>query len=133
MGVTSLPRRCASDLDTFIIAVFCKIDNAMKELLGGQRLRQRGPAPTLADSEVLTMEAVSVILGLSQDQAIFRHFRRHYAHFVPALNSVHRITLVRQAANLWIVKQRLWRHTLNSISYDTLGDNPVCITLTRGA
>jgi hypothetical protein len=38
---------------------FCLID----DWLAGQRLRQRGPAPTLADSEVLTIEYVGEFLG----------------------------------------------------------------------
>jgi hypothetical protein len=42
-------------LDLFIITVFCLIDEMLKELHGTQRLRQRGPKPSLADSEVLTI------------------------------------------------------------------------------
>nr|MBA2617748.1 IS982 family transposase [Rubrobacter sp.] len=44
------------DLDTFIVAVYCLVDDLMEELLGGQRLRKRGPDPTLDDREVLTVE-----------------------------------------------------------------------------
>jgi hypothetical protein len=40
------------DLTTFIITVFCLID----DFLAGKRLRKRGPLPTLRDSEVLTIE-----------------------------------------------------------------------------
>jgi len=32
-------------IDDFIIAVFCLIDEELKKVLKGQRLRQRGPAP----------------------------------------------------------------------------------------
>lgn len=46
------------DLDTLISTWFCWIDEGVKELVVGRRLRQRGPAPTLADSEALTMEVV---------------------------------------------------------------------------
>ena len=35
------------DLSTFIITVFCLIDDQLKDL---GRLRERGPAPTLCDS-----------------------------------------------------------------------------------
>ncbi len=88
------------DLDTFIIAVFCLIDDALTELVGPARLRQRGPHPTLADSEVLAMEVVGEFLGLDQDKAIYGYFRRHWAHFFPALRRLHRTTFARQAANL---------------------------------
>lgn len=100
------------DLDEMIIASFCEIDDAMKELLQRlpkARLRQRGPQPTLRDSEVLCMEVVGAYLGLEQDQAIYHYFRRHYAHFFPALSRVHRTTFTRQAANLSPVKERLWQ------------------------
>ena len=73
-----------------------------------KRLRQRGPLPKLADSEVITMEIVGTYLGLSQDQEVFDYFRRNSAHFFPAMAQVDRSTFVRQSANLWAVKERLW-------------------------
>jgi hypothetical protein len=63
------------DLDDFIIAVFCWIDEAIPRVTDGQRLRERGPEPILADSEVLTMEVVGEYLGLAQDRALFAYFR----------------------------------------------------------
>jgi hypothetical protein len=39
--------------------------------VAGLRLRQHGPAPALADSEVLTMEVVGDYLGLDHDSALF--------------------------------------------------------------
>jgi hypothetical protein len=96
------------NLDDFIITCFCLIDDLLPHITGGKRLRARGPQPTLADSEVMTMEVVGSYLGLSQDSEIFRYFRRHYAHFFPALAQVHRTTFVRQGANLWAIKERLW-------------------------
>jgi hypothetical protein len=106
------------DLDTFIILVFCRIDEAVPRVLDGQRLRQRGPEPTLADSEVITMEVVGEFLGLAHDSMLFAYFRRHYAHFFPALRTLHRTTFVRQAANLWRLKEQLWQEALNQIPHD---------------
>lgn len=77
--------------------------------------------PKLSDSEVMTTEVVGSYLGLSQDQEVFDYFRRHYAHFFPSVAQVTRTTFVRQAANLWAVKERLWcliRDTL--LLYDPL-------------
>lgn len=96
------------NLDDFIITCFCLIDDLLPHITGGKRLRARGPQPKLADSEVMTMEVVGSYLGLSQDSEIFRYFRRHYAHFFPALAQVHRTTFVRPGANLWAIKERLW-------------------------
>jgi len=93
------------ELDDFIITVFCEVDDRLK-VFG--KLRQRGPQPTLADSEVLTMELVGEFLGLDTDKALYSYFRRHYRHFFPTLRHVHRTTFARQAANLWLVKTALW-------------------------
>ena len=47
-------------------------------------------------------------LGLSQDQEVFDYFGRHYAQFFPEMAQVDRTTFVRQAANLWALKERRW-------------------------
>lgn len=120
------------DLDTFIIAVFCLIDDTLTQIQAGKPIRCRGPAPVLADSEVLTMELVGEFLGLDQDKAIYCYFRRHYGHFFPAILKVHRTTFVRQAANLWFYKQRLWQDLAAHTPHDpnlSLVDSfpiPVC-------
>ncbi len=102
-------------LDTFIVATYCLVDEAMDESLGDeQRLRKRGPNPTLDDREVLTIELVGEFLGIDTDEGIYRYFRRHYAGWFPALGVVHRTTFARQAANLWKAKELLWRALLAS-------------------
>ena len=103
------------DLSTFIVAVFCLIDDRLKE----QRIRSRGPTPTLCDSEVLTIEVVGEFLGLAEDTQLFAYFRRHYAHYFPNLLHVHRTTFTRQAANLWKVKERLWQELLADTPHTT--------------
>ncbi len=76
------------DLSTFITAVFCLIDDWLKE----QRIRRRGPAPKLADSEVLTIEVVGEFLGIETDKGLYDHFRCHYTEWFPTLAKVHRTT-----------------------------------------
>jgi hypothetical protein len=100
------------DLDTLIVTVLCLIDDTLPGCLDGKGLRQRGPQPLLADSEVLCIEVVGEYLGLDQDRQMFDYFRRHFAHFFPTLRRVHRTTFTRQAANLWCVKARLWQQLL---------------------
>lgn len=102
------------DLSTFIVSVFCFIDDRLK----GHRIRQRGPAPKLSDSEVLTIEVVGEFLGINTDKGIYRYFRRHYAEWFPALSSVHRTTFARQAANLWKIKEYLWQELLLLAPHD---------------
>ena len=107
------------DLDDFIITTFCMIDDTMKDILGNRRLRQRGPAPALSDSEALTIEVVGEYLRLHQDKAIFDYFQRHYSHFFPAIRTLHRTTFVRQAANLRSVKELVWQGILAQTSFDS--------------
>ena len=103
------------DQDSLIIAVFCRIDDMLSAV---GKVRRAGPMPTLTDAEVLTMEVVGEYLGFDTDKRLFGFFRDHYPHFFPALRRLHRTTIVRQAANLWRVKERMWRSVLELIVHD---------------
>ena len=102
------------DLSTFIVAVFCLIDDRLK----GRRIRQRGPSPKLSDAEVLTIEIVGEFLGIDTDRGLYRYFRLHYGEWFPALGEVHRTTFARQSANLWKIKERLWQELLSLAPHD---------------
>src|SRR5215211_3735157 len=104
------------DLERFMIAVFCTIDDFLSER--HPKLRQRGPQPRLADSEVLTIETVGEFLGINTDQGLYTYFRRHFGHLFPRLLGVQRTTFTRQAANLWAVKSALWQHLAATMSQD---------------
>ncbi|MGC2237155.1 MAG: IS982 family transposase [Pyrinomonadaceae bacterium] len=106
------------DLDTLIISVFCQIDDHLQTIFSGKRLRQRGRAPLLSDAEVLTIETVGEFLGFSQDKQIYEYFRRHHQTLFPNLRRVHRTSFVRQAANLWRVKEQLWQAVLRDLKFD---------------
>jgi hypothetical protein len=106
------------DLETFLVTVYCMTDDALATMLHGARLRQRGPAPRLADSEVLAMEIAGEFLGVETDAGLYRYFRRHHRALFPALATVHRTTFLRQAANLWAVKRALWAALLPRVRGD---------------
>jgi hypothetical protein len=110
------------DLERCTIAVLCLVEELLRERHADpdrRRIRQRGPAPTLADGAVLTMEAVGEVLGRDRDAVIYHYFRRAHPDWVPALRRVHRTTFIRQAANLWVGKAQRWRRLL-----DRLRDDP---------
>jgi len=102
------------DATTLLITVYCLID----DWLAGRRLRQRGPKPILADSEVLTIECVGEFLGIDTDKGLYEYFCRSWGDWFPALGRIHRTTFVRQAANLWAVKAQLRQQLLDQISFD---------------
>jgi len=107
------------DRSTLLITVFCLID----DWLAGQRVRQRGPAPILSDSEVLTVEVVGAFFGLATDEAIYSFFCQYYSDYFPRLSAVDRTTFIRQAANLWDAMCRY--QSVRSLS-NCNGDTPRC-------
>jgi Transposase DDE domain len=92
-------------LEEFIITGFCWVETALADVTAGVKLRTRGFAPRLSDSEVITLEIVGEALGHDGDEAIWSYFRRHWAAWFPKLGN--RSTFARQAAHLWRVKQLL--------------------------
>jgi Transposase DDE domain len=90
----------------YLLHVFYLIDTEIKAL-NLPRLRQRGPQPALADSEVITMELAGEFLGVDTDKGIWEFFRRYHRAEFPRLADVDRTTFARQAAALWRVKQLL--------------------------
>lgn len=108
------------DVSTFLVEVFCIVDDFLKEFLKGKRLRKRGPMPRMADSEILTIEVVGEFLGLDTDKALFEFFREYHNDSFPKLRYIHRTTFVRQAANLWKIKEELWKHLLAKIDFDPM-------------
>jgi len=102
------------DLSTFLVNVFCVVDDFVKD----QRIRERGPQPIVSDSEVLTMEIVGEFLGYDEDKALYNYFRWHWQDYFPGMGRVHRTTFIRQAANLWKVKEALWQHLLGEVQAD---------------
>src|ERR687888_1181470 len=115
------------ELTTLLVSVFCLIDDWLAAQPG--RLRQRGPQPTLADSEVLTIECVGEFLGIDTDTGLYQYFRHHWPAWFPGLRRIHRTSFTRQAANLWAVKQRLYQHLLGQVHVDpailmALGEAP---------
>jgi hypothetical protein len=107
------------DLNTFIVADFCLIDDQLKDL---GRLRARGPTPTLCDSEVLTIEVVGEFLGLDEDTENSLRTSGVRLHPLlllpePLAGASHHL---RQAGGqpLWKIKERLWQELLADTPHD---------------
>jgi IS5 family transposase len=104
------------DIEEFIIAVYLCVAEQLETLLRQHPPRQKGFAPKLSDSEVVTLEIVGEFLGYHSDSDIWRYFRRHWLSWFPHLSS--RTTFVRQAANLWCYKQLLHQQLLQQLDAD---------------
>jgi hypothetical protein len=116
------PEVSQKDLNTFIVVIFCLIDDWLAEQ---PRYRRRGRQPTISDAEILTIEVVGIWLGLVTDKALFLYFQRHYGDWFPGLVDIHRTTFVRQSANPWAVKVQLWRQLLRWIAHDPMDSMPL--------
>ena len=71
-------------IDEFIITVFCWVELGLEKVTAGVKLRTRGFAPRLSDSEVITMEIVGEFLGYEGDEAVWEYFKQHLAAWFPA-------------------------------------------------
>lgn len=91
--------------EDFIIAVFCLVDDQLKKIILGQRLRTGGFPPKLTDSEVITMDIVGEFLGEDTDVGIWKYFKTHWLKLFPRLGS--RSNYVKQSASLWNFKQKI--------------------------
>jgi len=91
--------------EDFIITVFCNVDDLWQEITQGQKIRLRGFAPSLSDSEIITMEIVGEFKGIDTDKGIWNYFRGHWLNLFPKIKS--RSSFVRQAANLWCYKEKI--------------------------
>jgi hypothetical protein len=58
------------------------------------------------------MEVVGGFLGIDTDKGIYHYFKRHYPHYFPEMREIHRTTFARQAAKLWVIKEKFWQHLL---------------------
>lgn len=110
-------------LEHFIIWVFCIVEDSVQEVISEGRLRARGFAPSLSDSEVITMELVGEFLRIDTDKGIWEYFHSHWRSWFPQLGS--RAAFAKQAANLWAVKQKV--HAKLARSMGAIGD-PIHIT-----
>ena len=98
--------------EEYIIEVYCLVDEMLKKVIKN-KLRKRGPQPKLSDSEVITMEIVGESKGFDKDKNIHSYFRDHWLHLFPMLGN--RTTFLRQAANLWSVKQEIRKNIVRNL------------------
>src|SRR5262245_4054562 len=124
------------DRDTFIITVYCLVEEHYRHLTTTCPIRHGGFTPQLSDVEVITMVICGEFFKLSHDTDLFAYFRAHYRAFFPALTD--RTLFVRQAANLWQLQAAIQRRLVQGSCHardpvqaiDTL-PLPIC-TFTRG-
>jgi hypothetical protein len=107
----------------YLLHLFYLIDTEIKALnLSPRAVRRRGPVPLLSDAEVISIELAGEFLRIDTDEGIFNFFRRYHLSEFPALALIDRSTFVRQAANLWHVKQLLHRRVFQAFTREVHAD-----------
>jgi IS5 family transposase len=102
---TQITKEKVMSMENFIIAVYCLVDELLKNVAGKQKLRQRGFQPGLSDSEMITMETIAEFLGVDTDKGAWEYFFNHWRDWFPKLGS--RANFAKHSANLWNIKQRI--------------------------
>ncbi len=74
------------DRDTFIVTVYCLVDDECKKLSAIYRVRHAGFTPELSDAEVITMAICGAYWKQHTDKDLFGYFVQHYRHCFTALS-----------------------------------------------
>src|SRR5437588_6900515 len=87
---------------TILTTIFTIVDDAMKgSAVIQQALERPGPAPHLADSEVITLALYQELIGEPREDHLFRRHQASLLPFFPGLNERSRSN--RRKRDLWSV------------------------------
>jgi hypothetical protein len=75
------------DLATFLVTVYCVVDDLYRERFAAHKPRRRGHRPELADSEVLTVAILAQWQQGRSERALLRYATDHWQAFFPRLLS----------------------------------------------
>lgn len=87
------------DLDTFLVTVYCQIDDLYQAHFAGHKPRRPGPAVHLSDSEVLCLMVLAQWEAHRSERAFLRYVRQHWSSYFPRLLS--QSAFNRRARDLW--------------------------------
>jgi len=93
------------DLDTFLVTVYCIVDDWYKEQVAPERPTRRGPKPELSDSEVLCLAVLAQWQARRSERAFLRSAAQHWRAYFPRLLSPAQVN--RRVRDLWGVLCRL--------------------------
>lgn len=87
------------DLDTFLVTVYCTVDDLYREHFAPHKPTRRGQKPTLSDSEVLTLALLAQWQSRRSERAFVRYARNHWRGYFPRLLS--QSAFNRRVRDLW--------------------------------
>src|SRR5438094_1531156 len=87
------------DLDTFLTAVYCAVDDLYRAEFAPAKPRRPGHRPELSDSEVLTLMALAQWQPARAERRFVAYAGRHWRSYFPRLLS--QSAFNRRARDLW--------------------------------
>lgn len=75
------------DENTFLTTVYCIVDDWYQQACKPHKPRRPGPAPTMSDSEVLTLAVLAQWHPTREETAVVAHAQRHWGDYFPCLLS----------------------------------------------
>jgi hypothetical protein len=75
------------DLDTFLVTVYCVVDDRWQEQFARHKPRRPGRRPAVTDSEVLTLMLLAQWQPRCSERAFVRYAARHWRGYFPRLLS----------------------------------------------
>jgi hypothetical protein len=93
------------DLDTFLVTVYCTVDDLYQAQFAAAKPRRPGKKPELADSEVLTLMLLGQWHPRRSERAFGRYAARHWRRYFPRLLS--QSAFNRRTRDLWGVLAQL--------------------------
>lgn len=93
------------DLDTFLVTVYCVVDEVYQAHCAAAKPRRPGKKPELSDPEVLTLVAVAQWQAQRSERAFLRYVAAHWRGYFPRLLS--QSAFNRRARDVWGVLGRI--------------------------
>jgi len=93
------------DTDTFLVTVYCVVDELYQSELAPALPPRPGPRPHLADSEVLTLAVLAQWFPRRSERGFLRYATTHWRGYFPGLTS--QSAFNRRVRNCWPLLARL--------------------------
>ena len=87
------------DLDTFLVTVYCQVDDLYQAHFARQKPRRPGAKPAQSDSEVLALMLLGQWQPRRSERALLSYVKRHWRSYFPRLLS--QSAFNRRARDLW--------------------------------
>jgi hypothetical protein len=109
------------DLDTFLTAVYCVVDDLYRSAFAPAKPVRPGAKPELSDSEVLTLMALAQWQPTRAERRVVAYAARHWRAYFPRLLSPSAFN--RRARDLWgvlcalgprVARRQLQRHMVGN-------------------